>query len=187
MNRYQDLSQFRLPANFRGRSAFIVQLWWLVQATLFAWSPQFMYGWRRFLLRLFGAQIGRKVLVRPTVRVTYPWKLSIGDFTWIGDYVELYTLGVIQIGSHVVISQNCYLCTGSHDYMSMGFDIYAQPIYIADQVWLASDVFVSLGVKIGEGAVVGVRTTVLHDLPDGMICHGSPARPVKPRSQSNLK
>jgi putative colanic acid biosynthesis acetyltransferase WcaF len=184
MTPYQRLDQFCLPPDFRGRSAVITQLWWLVQSTLFAWSPQFLYGWRCWLLRLFGAQIGRHVLIRPTARVTYPWKLTVGDFAWIGDHVELYTLGKIEIGDHTVISQRCYLCTGSHDYTQPGFDIYATPIRIDCQVWLASDVFVAPGVTIGEGAVVGVRSTVLHDLPAGMISYGNPARPVKPRRQS---
>ena len=88
---YQNLNSFNQPTDFRGRSAIIVQLWWLVQATLFACSPQFMYGWRIFLLRLFGANIGKNVIIRPTVRVTYPWKLSIGDYAWVGDHAELYT------------------------------------------------------------------------------------------------
>jgi len=178
---YQRLDQFQLPPNFRGRSAFIVQLWWITQATFFAWSPQFLYGWRRFLLRLFGAKIGRGVLMRPSARVTYPWKLSIGDFSWVGDEVELYTLGNIEIGEHVVISQRCYLCTGSHDPAKAAFDIYARPIMIHDQAWLASDVFISPGVTIGFGCVVGARSTVFHDLPAGKICYGSPAVPIKDR------
>ena len=73
----QDLNTFKLPKNFRGRNAFTVQLWWLVHSILFKTSPQFLYGWRVFLLRLFGAKIGKKVIIRPSVKVTYPWKLSI--------------------------------------------------------------------------------------------------------------
>lgn len=182
MNDYQRLDQFKLPPDFRGRSAVTVQLWWLVQDTLFAWSPQFMYGWRRFLLRLFGAKIGKKVLIRPTARVTYPWKLSIGDYSWIGDHVELYTLGKIEIGSNVAISQRSYLCTGSHDFAKPSYDIYALPITIGDQAWIASDVFIMPGVSIGFGCVVGTRSTVFHDLPTGKICYGNPAVPVRDRA-----
>jgi putative colanic acid biosynthesis acetyltransferase WcaF len=179
--KYQKLEQFKLPENFRGKSGFFVQLWWLVELILFRISPQFMYGWRRFLLRLFGAKIGKKVLFRPTVRTTYPWKLSVGNYSWIGDDVVLYTLGEINIGSNVVVSQKSYLCTGSHDYQKPTFDIYAKPINIEDQVWVATDVFIAPGVTIGKGAVVGLRSTVLNDLPAGMICFGNPAKPVKPR------
>lgn len=143
-----------------------------------------MYGWRRFLLRLFGAQIGKKALIRPSVNVTYPWKLKIGDYSWIGDNVVLYTLGNIEIGSHTVISQRSYICTGSHDYTSPTFDIYTKAIHIGDQVWIAADVFVAPGVTIGDGAVVGLRSTVLHDLPSGMVCYGNPAKPIRPRQMA---
>ena len=178
---YQNLEKFSLPPQFRGRSAVVVQLWWLVEATLFAWSPQFMYGWRRFLLRLFGAKIGRKVLVRPTVRITYPWKVTIGDFSWIGDFVELYTLGEIHVGDNAVISQRSYLCTGSHDFSTPTFDIYQKPIHVGNQAWVATDVYIAPGVTIGDAAVIGARSTVFTDMPAGMICYGSPAQPVKPR------
>lgn len=181
-NQYQDLSMFVLPKKFRGRSAFVVQLWWLVQATLFAASPQFLYGWRRFLLRLFGASIGKGVIIRPTARITYPWKLTIGDYSWIGDNVELYTLGEIHIGSHAVVSQRSYLCTGSHYYDRPAFDIYSATICIEDQAWLAADVFVAPGVTIGRGAVIGARSTVLENMPEAMICAGYPAKPIKPRT-----
>jgi putative colanic acid biosynthesis acetyltransferase WcaF len=179
--RFQDLSRFRLPANFRGRSAATVQLWWLVQATLFRWSPQLLYGWRRFLLRLFGARIGRHVLLRPSVQVTYPWKLEIGDYSWIGDDVVLYTLGNVHIGAHAVLSQKSYICTGSHNPQRIGFDIFALPVWIGDQCWIASDVFVAPGVSIGDGAVIGARSTVFDDMPAGMVCRGNPAVPVRPR------
>src|SRR5580700_6839233 len=99
----QDLKSFVLPRNFRGRPAWFVQLWWLVQATLFRWSPQFLYGWRRWLLRRFGARIGQGVIIRPTAEITYPWKLSIGDLVQIGDHVTLYTLGDISIGENTVV------------------------------------------------------------------------------------
>ena len=178
---YQRLDQFKLPANFRGRSSFWVQLWWLIEATLFAWSPQFMYCWRRFLLRLFGARIGQGVLLRPSVRITYPWKLSIGDYSWIGDDVNLYTLGKIEIGSHVVISQRAYLCTGNHNFAKPTFDIFARPIVVQDQAWVASDVFIAPGVTIGFGCVVGARSTVFNNLPAGKICFGNPAIPVRDR------
>ena len=83
---YQKLNTFKLPKNFRGRNAFIVQLWWFVEAVFFKTSPQIMYGWRRFLLRLFGAKNGKKVIIRPTAKITYPWKVSKVP----GEYDETY-------------------------------------------------------------------------------------------------
>ncbi len=179
--RYQDLSRFVLPAGFRGRPAWFVQLWWIVNATLFAWSPQALYGWRNFLLRLFGARIGEHVSIRNTVRVTYPWKLKLGDYVWIGEETYVYNLGEIEIGSHVSISHRVFLCAGTHDYTQLAFPISAPPIKIEDEVWLPSEVFVGPGVTIGRGVVVGVRSMVLSDLPEGMICYGQPAKPIRPR------
>jgi putative colanic acid biosynthesis acetyltransferase WcaF len=179
--RLQDLSQPKVPQGFRGRPAWFVQFWWIVQALLLHPSPQALYGWRRFLLRLFGAKIGRGVLLRPSVSVTYPWKLSIGDWSWIGDEVTLYTLGEITIGENAVVSQQCYLCTGSHDYTRVTFDLYALPIHIESETWLASGVFVGPGVTVGRGAIVGARSVALKDVPGGMICAGNPLKVLRPR------
>ena len=177
----QDLAAFRVPAHFRGRPAWFVQLWWAVHATLFRLSPQVLFGWRRFLVRLFGGTVGKGVLLRPTVNITYPWKVSIGDFSWVGDDVTLYSLGKIEIGNNVVISQRSYLCTGSHDMESPSFEIFEKPIVVENESWVATDVFVGPGVRIGRGAVVGARSTVLHNLPPMMVCVGNPAKPIKPR------
>tara|TARA_R110001592_G_scaffold214779_2_gene467805 strand:- start:1850 stop:2398 length:549 start_codon:yes stop_codon:yes gene_type:complete len=177
----QDLSKFKLPKNFRGRNVITVQLWWLVQATLFRFSPQVMYGWRRFLLRIFGAKIGKKVIIRPTVKITYPWKINIGNYSWIGDDVTLYSLGEIEIGPNVVISQKAYLCTGSHDYKTENFSIYSKKINIKKGCWIATDVFISPGITIEENTVVGSRSSVYTSLPKNKICIGNPARPVKDR------
>lgn len=178
---YQDLSRYKFPENFRGRNVFEVQLWWFVQAIFFNLSPQFMYGWRRFLLRLFGAKIGKKVLLRPSVTVTYPWKVEIGDRSWIGDGVVLYSLGKIEIGSDTVISQKCYLSSGSHKHNKMDFLIYQEKITIANQCWLATDVFVANGVTIGKGTVVGARSSVFSNLPPAKVCFGTPAKVVRDR------
>ncbi len=182
---YQNLQKFRLPPNFRGKPSWYVQLWWLVQDTLFRLSPQFMYSWRRFLLRCFGAKIGKNVIIRPTVRVTFPWKIEIGDNSWIGDEVVLYSLGKIKIGTNAVVSQRSYLCTGSHDYESENFDITAESITIKDEVWLATDVFVAPGVTIGEGAVIGARSSVFKDIEGGYVYAGTPARRVKKREKAS--
>lgn len=178
---YQQLNTFKLPKNFRGKNPFIVQIWWLVQSILFKTSPQFMYGWRRFLLRLFGAKIGKKVIIRPNVTITYPWKITIGDYSWVGDNVTLYSLGEIEIGQNVVISQKSYLCTGSHDYTKLDFPIYQNKITIHNECWIATDVYIAPGINIGKGTVVGARSSVFKDLPKNKICIGSPAKIIRDR------
>lgn len=178
---YQRLDLFRLPVGFRGRSALVVQLWWIVQALLFKPLPQICYPIRRFLLRAFGARVGRGVQIRPGVEVTYPWKVSIGDHSWIGDDVILYSLGPIAIGSNTVVSQKCYICAADHDYRGVTFPIRERPVAIGNQVWIGGDVWVGPGVTIGDGTVVGARSTVIRSLPAGMVCVGAPCEPVKAR------
>jgi len=178
----QNLDLFSLPKGFRGRTAFIVQLWWVVQATLFGCSPQFLYGWRRFLLRLFGANIASNVLIRASARITFPWKVSIGASSWIGDDVVIYSLDKVEIGKNVVISQRSYLCTGSHDYRRQDFEIITGAITISDEVWIATDVFIAPAVTVGDKSVVGARSSVFKSLPSNMICYGNPATAVKQRT-----
>lgn len=177
----QKLSIFQIPKNFRGRPGWYVQLWWIVEAAFFHTSPQFMYGWRRFLMRCFGAKIGKGVILRPSMHTQFPWKVTIGDYSWIGDDVVLYSLGPIEIGDNVVVSQKSYLCTGSHDYSKNDFPIFYEPIVIENECWLATDVFIGPGVTIGSGTVVGARSSVFKSLPANKICMGSPARILKDR------
>ena len=178
----QNLKNFSTPPDFRGRSKFIVQLWWIVYAMFFRLSPQIMYGWRRFLLRLFGANIGKRVLIRPSAKITYPWKITIGDYSWIGDEVVLYSLGEIIIGDNSVVSQRSYICTGSHYHDKTTFPIYSKKIVIKSNCWLATDVFVAPGITIHEGVVVGSRSSVFKDLPTYTICVGNPAHVIKERT-----
>ncbi len=180
-NKVQDLSIYKTPKNFRGKSKVIVQLWWIIHAIFFKLSPQVFYGWRRFLLRSFGAKIGKGVIIRPSVQITYPWKISIGDYSWIGDEVVLYSLGNISIGSNTVISQRSYICTGTHNFSKIDFPISAKPIVIKDQCWLATDVFVSPGITIEEGVVVGARSTVVKNLESFSVYVGSPTKKIKDR------
>ena len=160
------LREFKLPKNFRGRSAFTVLLWDLVNRVLFKPSPKIAYGWRRFLLRRFGATIGRGVLIRSTVSITYPWKLHIGEYSWVGDHSTLYNLGNIKIGSNTVISQHTYLCTGTHDFGSQNFDIIAKPIVIGDGSWVAYGSFIAPGVKIGDNCFLRALSKVTKDIGD---------------------
>ena len=182
---FQNLSTFQLPPGFRGRSAAVVQLWWTVQSTIFRSSPRLANGYRAWLLRKFGATVGKQTLIRPSVTITYPWKVTIGDHAWIGDDAVLYSLGEITIGNHAVVSQHSYLCAGDHDYRRRDFPIRSRPITIGDEAWIGADVFVGPGVSIGRGSVVGARSSVFRDLPEGMVCVGNPCEPVKRRTMED--
>ncbi|MFD2175838.1 WcaF family extracellular polysaccharide biosynthesis acetyltransferase [Rhodobacter lacus] len=185
MNRYQDLSLFRVPAGFRGRNGGVVQLWWLVQATLFGLSPQFAYRWRRMLLRLFGAQIGTGVIIRPTARITYPWKVEIGDHSWIGDHATLYSLDKIRIGAHCCLSQHSYLATAGHDTRRISFDYVTGPILVEDEVWIASGAFVMPGLRIARGAVIAAGAVLTSEVEEAAIMAGVPARRIGTRARAD--
>lgn len=178
---WQNLAAFRLPPGIRGRSAWFCQLWWLVQSTLVAPTPQAAFAWRAWWWRRFGASLGCGVLIRPGVRLTYPWRLQVGDHVWIGDDVRLYNLAPISIGSHSVISQGSHLCTGDHDPADPSFLQRARPITIGAQAWIAADCFIGPDVTIGAGAVIGARSVVFRSMPAATVCHGHPCRPVRPR------
>lgn len=178
---YQNLQKFSVPKSFRNKSKVVIQIWWIVQSTLFAWSPQYFYNWRCFLLRVFGANIGKGVLIRSSVKVTYPWNLEIGDYSWIGEDCVLYNLGKISIGSNVALAHKVYLNTGGHDYKVDTFDIFSKDVFIEDESWLTNDVYIAPGVRVGKGAIIAARSTVLKDVPEGMIYGGSPAKFIKSR------
>ncbi|WP_239618844.1 putative colanic acid biosynthesis acetyltransferase [Cohnella mopanensis] len=181
MNNQVRLDMYSQAHYSRGRSGIVVLLWWFVQGTLFRWSLQPMYSWRNGLLKLFGADIGKGAKIRPSARFTYPWKVKVGEHAWIGDHAELYSLDTITIGKHCVISQNSYLCTGSHRTDDPAFSLVVKPIRIEDGAWIASDVFIYPGITVGTMAVVAARSTVLHDISGNEVHAGTPAKYIKMR------
>ena len=176
-----DLRKYDQSWFERGKPGWFILLWWLVQAIAFPLTPQPFDGIRRSLLRLFGAKIGKGVLIRPTARFTYPWKIAIGDYSWIGDDVVFYSLDRIEIGKHCIISQKSYLCTGTHDIKDPAFGLKTAPISMGNGAWVATDCFIGQGVKIGANAVIGARSSVFKDMPPGQVCLGSPCRPCYAR------
>ncbi|TAF03827.1 MAG: colanic acid biosynthesis acetyltransferase WcaF [Nostocales cyanobacterium] len=178
---YVDLRKYDQSRFDRGRPGWYVLLWWLVQAIAFPLTLHPLNILRCALLRLFGAKIGKGVVIRPTARFTYPWKVTICDYSWIGDDVVFYSLDQIHIGEHCIVSQNSYLCTGSHDIQDPAFGLKTASITIGNGAWVATDCFIAPGVEIGANAVIGARSSVFTNMPPGQVCWGSPCRPQHPR------
>lgn len=155
--------------------------WRWVQATLFRGSPWVANRWRCWLLRRFGATIGRGCVIRPTARVEVPWHLTMGEHASLGEFAIIYSLGPIAIGDRSSISQYVHLCAGSHDLSRSDLPLTREPIEIGADAWIGADAFVGPGVSIGDGAVVGARSSVFKDLPGWKVCVGNPARPIKDR------
>lgn len=173
--------------SFSFRNRLVRMAWGVVSALLFIWSPKPFHGWRSFLLRCFGAKIGKGVHVYPKVKIWAPWNLEIGDQTGIANGVILYSQGKIRIGRKSVISQGAHLCAGTHDYTREGFPLVTKPIIIGDDCWLAAEVFVHPGVTVHNGAVIGARSVVTKDMPPWMVCVGFPCQPIKERRLTNLE
>lgn len=149
---------------------------WALVLPLFRFSPRLLWGWRNWLLRCFGARIGRGVRLFPSVRILIPWTLTIGDEATVGDGAILYALGPMRIGARVTISQGAHLCGGSHDFRDPAFSLIRAPLAVEDDAWIAADAFVGPGVTVGRAAVVGARAVVMRDVPAGSIVAGNPAR-----------
>jgi len=156
-------------------------LWGSVQATLFRASFHNWYGFRRMLLRTFGAQLAATANVRRTVIIECPWNLSIGAESSVGDRAILYCLGRVEIGSRTTVSQGAHLCAGTHDHRRASMPLVRATISIGDDVWIAADAFVGPGVTVGAGAILGARAVAMRDLAPWQIYAGNPAVPVRER------
>jgi putative colanic acid biosynthesis acetyltransferase WcaF len=152
------------------------RLLWALASPFFVLSPRPLWGWRRAMLRAFGARIGAGVHVYPSVRITIPWHLDLGAQCAVGDRAILYALGPITIGARTTISQGAHLCAGSHDLSRPDRSLIKPPITIGADAWIAADAFVGPGVRVGDGAVVGARAVAMKDIPAGHVVVGNPAK-----------
>ena len=157
-------------------------LWNLVWFLLFHPTPSFIYFWRNFLLRLFGAKIGKGVHVYPSVTIWAPWNLEMADGSSLGPHAICYSMDKIAIGSNATVSQYAYLCTGTHDIHHPNFLLITKPIIIGANAWIAADAFVGPGIKIGKGAVVGASAVVVKDVKPWLVVGGNPAKIISKRN-----
>jgi putative colanic acid biosynthesis acetyltransferase WcaF len=157
---------------------------WAFGKLLFRFSPRPCFGWRRFVLRCFGAKIGAHVNTYPSTRIYFPWNLTVGDWSAIGEDVLIYNLGPVTLGQKVTISHRAHLCAGTHDYTQLDLPLLKPPIVIGNQAWICADAFVGPGVTVGEGAVVGARAVVVKDVESWTVVAGNPARVIKKRTLS---
>src|SRR5262245_21109200 len=167
---------YDVGAGFAKRTA-----WYFVNLAVL-YNPLLPLSLPRVLaLRAFGAKVGKNVIIKPHVKVKFPWRLEVGDGAWIGEECWIDNLDKVTIGSHAVLSQRTYLCTGNHDWSDEDMALRTSPIEIGDRAWIGAGCVVSPGSEVGEGAVVSLGSVVRGKLPAEMICAGHPAAPVKPR------
>ena len=165
-----DNSDFR-----RGAPVWKEAAWWLVRSLVFApWFPVPSVI-KVVALRAFGAKVGRRVVIRSRVNITFPWRFECGDYVWIGDEVMILSLDQVVIGSNVCISQRAFLCTGSHDFSKETFDLICRPVRIGDGCWIGAQAFVGPGVTMGSASRCLAGAVVVKDVAKGDTVGGVPA------------
>jgi putative colanic acid biosynthesis acetyltransferase WcaF len=175
-----DIQSNRAAAKY-SKSEMLRRILWSFGQWLFRLSPRPCFGWRRLVLRCFGAKVGAHVNTYPSTRIYFPWMLVAGDWSAIGEDVLIYNLGLVTLGEKVTISHRAHLCAGTHDYARPDLPLLKPPIVIQDQVWVCADAFVGPGVTVGEGAVVGARAVVMKNVEPWTVVAGNPARFAKKR------
>ena len=157
-------------------------LWYWLSLLFFDTAIPWPRGWKRLLLRVMGARIGKSVVIKPRVRIKYPWKLSVGHHSWLGEGVWIDNLDMVDIGSHCCVSQGAYLLCGNHDYTKITFDLITGPITMEDGSWAGAQSILGPGSILGKEAVLTAGSVGLGRLVHGKIHQGNPAQPIRDRT-----
>lgn len=164
----------------RGQQA-LRALWGVVWLLCFRPTPRPFDAWRRFLLRCFGARIGRGARILGSARIWAPWNLDMGDYACLAEHVDCYCVDRVRIGAHATVSQYAFLCTASHDIRDPHMRLVTAPIVVEDQAWVCAGAFVGMGVTLGQGAVAAARAVVVRNVAPWTVVGGNPARFIKRR------
>lgn len=176
-----DLSSYSSAHFDRGASRWREALWLVVSLVLFRLCPFSFSALKCVVLRAFGARVGQGVVIKPQVKITFPWKLTLGDHVWLGEECWLLNLERITIGSNVSISQRAFLCTGSHNYKLPTFDLIVKPIVVADGAWVGAATWIGPGVTVGTNTVLTAGSVTSKNLDPNGIYGGHPAVLLRPR------
>jgi putative colanic acid biosynthesis acetyltransferase WcaF len=182
MQKTTDLLSYNNHLYNPGGTALKRLLWYFVNVVFFksGWFP--FYGFKVFLLRMFGAKVGKQVEFKPCVNIKYPWNLTIGDEVWIGENVWLDSLVMITIGSNVCLSQGAVLLTGSHNYKKTSFDLITGQIVLEDGVWIGAGAIINQGITVHSHAVLSSGSVATKNLEPYCIYQGNPAVKVRTRT-----
>jgi putative colanic acid biosynthesis acetyltransferase WcaF len=183
-----DQSELRLDiaanraAQKYSRSEQLRRVAWSLGSWLVRLSPRPCFGWRRAVLRLFGARIAQGVHIYPSAYLYMPWNVEIGAFTALGENVLVYSLGPVRIGANVTVSYRSHLCAGTHDFADPALPLLKCPVTVEDGAWIGTEAFVGPSVTVRAGAIVGARAVVVKDVESLAIVAGNPARVIGRRS-----
>lgn len=172
---------------FSLRNRFARTLWTAAYWLLFRPSPRPLHAWRAWLLRCFGAKIGRGCAIYPSARIWAPWNLECEDVVAIADEAIIYNPRLVFIGSHGIVSQQAYLCGATHDYRDPAFPLVASPIRVERYAWICARASVQPGLTIGEGAVLGLGAVATQSLKPWTVYAGVPATAINTRPHSHAR
>jgi len=174
MNIKKSKKNYSLSENF-------LRVLWAMTSPFFKYSPRPMFFFRRFLLRTFGANVGKDVKIYGSAKIYLPWNLEIGNGSSIGENALIYNLGYVKIGSNTTISQRVHLCAGTHDYRYLSMPLIRERIVVGNNCWICADSFLCPGVRVGDFAIVAANSTVCKNISELDIVAGSPAKIIKKR------
>lgn len=179
--RQTDLSKYNNAWFNEGAGRFKRAFWFFVNALFFINPLNPLSGLKVRMLRLFGARIGKGVVVKPAVNIKYPWNLEVGDYSWIGEKVWIDNLDKVKIGKNCCLSQGATLLIGNHDYKSETFDLMVAPITLEDGVWIGAEAMVIGGVTCESHSVLSVKSVASVNMKSYSVYRGNPAVKVKDR------
>ena len=183
MNLHSDFSKFN-NKEFNPGNIILRITWYLVSLIFFksSWFPFSFF--KVFILRIFGAKIGKSVVIKPNVNIKYPWKLFLGNHVWIGENVWIDNLDEVKIGNNVCISQGAFLLCGNHNYKKESFDLITKPIKVENGVWIGAKSIVLPGVTAKSHSILSAGSVTSKNLEAYSIYKGNPAEKVGIRTIS---
>lgn len=182
MQKQVDLSSFDNSWYKPGRSTLVLMLWYAVNALVFKSYLCPFLGIKVFLLRLFGAEIGKGVMIKPNVNIKYPWRLKVGDHSWIGEEVWIDNLADISIGENCCLSQGCFLLCGNHDYKKATFDLMVEPIVLENGSWVGAKSTIAPGAHLKSHSIISAASFFSGIAEEYTIYAGNPAKEVRRRT-----
>lgn len=183
----KEISPLRGGATYPVAHRLYRMTWIIAWELLGSWTPTPAHAWRRILLRAFGANIDHTAKVYPRVRVWYPPNLIMEEFSTLGPYVNCYCMDTIHLGAHALVSQGAHLCGGTHNIDSPEFELQTKAIFLSRHCWIAAEAFVSPGVTVEEGAVLGARSVAARNLEAWGVYVGNPARKIRQRAKQHMR
>jgi putative colanic acid biosynthesis acetyltransferase WcaF len=181
-----NLRDYSVAGFDRGAPKWLEILWILARCALFMTPIPYPSNLKAAVLRRCGAKVGRRVVIRSLVNISFPWRLEIGDDVWIGDGVWILSLARVTVDSNVCISQRSYLCSGTHDYRKDTFDLITKPIHIREGSWIGAGAFVGPGVEVGPNSVISAGSVALRNVAARTVVQGNPAETIKEVAHSPI-